>query len=125
MKSFFRHLSFLPFKQTKYHQATFVYLINAGLFLAIFKKKVHFFGIWNSLLFTIGIVMMGTFAFLIYRGYRWFTMALAGVYVIRTLVVLARIPFFTNKIIFMLLLQGLTCFMLVRAAFDIEIFRRN
>lgn len=107
----------------KYRQAAAVYLVNAIAFLVLFGQETgsHDFGIWTTLLYTMGIVMIGLFAFLIYRGHRTVALILAGVCIIRTVVSTFSLPFFTVIISSMYLFQVISCFMLLRAAFDIEI----
>ncbi|MBI5406832.1 MAG: hypothetical protein HZA18_03960 [Nitrospirae bacterium] len=62
--------------------------------------------------------MIMVFPYLIYKEYRRFTMVLAGVYLIRTIVSLMVIPFYTNIII--AVMHVLTGYMLARAAWDLK-----
>ena len=107
----------------KYHQAAFVYIANAVLYfyIAIFRMPPHSFARYVYMLFyTLGLLMVMIFPYLIYKGYRRFTMLLAGVYLVRTIVSLIAVPFYTNILIATLAMQILTFLMLSRAAWDLK-----
>ena len=107
----------------KYHQAAIVYLANAFLYFYVATSRMppHSFGRYVNLLFyTAGIFMAIVFPYLIYRGYRRFTMALAGIYLIRTIVSMIAIPFYTKIIIVTFVMHALTSYMLARAAWDLR-----
>jgi predicted ferric reductase len=108
----------------KYHQAALVYAINAIVyfFVATFRMPPHDFGIWNYLFYTLGAVFAVLFPYLIYKEYRIFTAILAVIYLIRAVVSLIAIPSYSVLMIFIFLLTAFTCFMLARAAWNIEIF---
>lgn len=108
----------------KYHQAAFVYAVNAIVyfFVATFRMPPHDFGIWNYLFYALGTLFAVLFPYLIYKEYRIFTAILAVIYLIRAAVSLIVIPFYSVIMIFIFLLHAFTCFMLARAAWDIEIF---
>ncbi|MFQ5560186.1 MAG: hypothetical protein ACE5FU_06340 [Nitrospinota bacterium] len=111
----------------KYKQAAFVYGLNSVVFIAMFggKAPFHDFGLWSVALFTVGIVLMGLFTVLIYRGYRKVVLALACVCAVRLVVTVLKIPFFTYIISFVLFLQALTCCMLTRAALENKNVKRT
>ncbi len=60
------------------------------------------------------------FPYLIYKAYRRFTMVLTGVYLIRTIVSLIAIPFYTHIIILTSVMHVLTFYMLARAAWNLK-----
>lgn len=107
----------------KYHQAAFVYILNALLYfyIAAFRMPPHSFG-WHvdTLFYTAGAIMAIVFPYLIYKGYRKFTMLLAGVYLIRTAVSLIAIPFYSNIIIMTSVMHIITFYMLARAAWNLR-----
>ncbi|MBI3600644.1 MAG: hypothetical protein HY097_08390 [Nitrospinae bacterium] len=104
----------------KYHQAALVYAVNAIVyfFVAAFRMPPHDFGIWNYLFYTLGAVFAVLFPYLIYREYRIFTAILAVIYLIRTVVSLIVIPYYSVVMILIFLLHAFTCFMLARAAWS-------
>lgn len=107
----------------KYHQAAFVYIANALLYfyIAIFRMPRHSFGRYvDPLFYTAGALMIIIFPFLIYKGYRKFTMVLAGIYLIRTIVTLTAIPFYTHILMATSVMHILTFYMLARAAWDLK-----
>ena len=107
----------------KYHQAAVVYLANALLYfyVATFRMPPHSFGKYVDMLFyTAGVLMAIVFPYLIYQGYRRFTMFLTGVYLIRTIVSLIAIPLYTGTIIVISAMHILTFYMLARAAWDLK-----
>jgi len=111
-------------RSSKYHQASFVYLLNAIVYFSIatFRMPPHDFGMWNYLFYTLGIIFMIIFPYLIYKEYRIFTAILSVIYLIRTVVTLLAIPYYSILMVFMFILHALTCFMLARAAWGIKIF---
>ncbi len=111
----------------KYRQAAIVYLINAVVyfFIAAFRMPPHDFGIWNYLFYTLGAVFAVLFPYFIYKEYRIFTAILAVIYLIRAVVSLIVIPFYSVVMVLVFLLHAFTCFMLARAAWDIEVFKRR
>lgn len=111
-------------RSSKYHQASYVYLLNAVVYFFIFTFRMppHDFGILNYLFYTLGIVFIIIFPYLIYKEYRIFTAILAIIYFIRTVVSLIAIPFYSKLMVFMFILHAFTCLMLVRAAWNIKIF---
>ena len=81
----------------------------------------HSFGRYIYMLFyTLGVVMVIIFPYLIYKGYRRFTMVLAGVYLIRTIASLVAVPFYTSMLIITFVMQILTFLMLARAAWNLK-----
>jgi len=108
---------------SKYHQAAFVYLLNALVyfFIATFRMPPHDFGIFNYLFYTLGAIFMVIFPYLIYKEYRIFTATLSIIYLARTIVTLFAIPYYSILMVFMFILHALTCFMLARAVWDIKI----
>ena len=107
----------------KYHQAAFFYIANALLYFyaAIFRMPRHSFGrVVDPLFYTAGGLMVLVFPYLIYKGYRRFTMVLAGVYLIRTIAALTAIPFYTPIIMATSVMHVVTCYMLARAAWDLK-----
>ena len=108
---------------SKYHQASFVYLLNAIVYfsMATFRMPPHDFGMWNYLFYTLGIIFMIIFPYLIYKEYRIFTAILSVIYLIRTVVTLLAIPYYSILMVFMFILHSFTCFMLARAVWDIKI----
>ena len=107
----------------KYRQAALFYIANALLYfyVAIFRMPRHSFGrVVDPLFYTAGGLMIIIFPYLIYKGYRRFTMVLAGVYFIRTIATLAAIPFYTPIIMATSVMHVLTCYMLARAAWDLK-----
>src|SRR3990167_8459697 len=107
----------------KYHQAAFVYLLNALVyfFVATFRMPPHDFGIWNYLFYTLGVIFAVIFPYLIYKEYRIFTAILSVIYLIRTVVTLLAIPYYSILMFFMFVMHAFTCLMLTRAAWDIKI----
>lgn len=108
----------------RYHQAAFAYLLNAVFyfFVATFRMPPHDFGIWGYLFYTLGAVFAIIFPYLIYKEYRVFTAILAIVYLVRSLVSLIVVPYYSILMIFTFLIHVFTCFMLARAAWNIKIF---
>lgn len=110
------------FTNKKYHQAAYVYLANAILyfFIAAFRMPPHSFGRYTDMLFYIGGGAMAIiFPIFIYKGYRKFTMFLAGIYLVRTVVSLLAIPFYSSIIIAIFFIHTLTFYMLARAAWNL------
>ena len=107
----------------KYHQAAFVYLLNALVyfFVATFRMPPHNFGIWNYLFYTLGVIFAVIFPYFIYKEYRIFTAILSVIYLIRTVVTLLAIPYYSILMVFMFIMHAFTCLMLTRAAWDIKI----
>ena|SRR3989338_5540335 len=107
---------------SKYHQASFVYLLNAIVYfsMATFRMPPHDFGMWNYLFYTLGIIFLIIFPYLIYKEYRIFTAILSVIYLIRTVVTLLAIPYYSILMVFMFILHAFTFFMLTRAAWDIK-----
>lgn len=107
----------------KYHQAAIVYFANALLYfyVATLRMPPHSFGRYVDLFFyTAGVFLAVVFPYLIYRGYRRFTIALAGIYIIRTIVSMSAIPFYSKVIIVTFVMHALTSYMLARAAWDLR-----
>lgn len=104
----------------KYHQAAVVYLINGVFFLASFQQGKHDFGVWSSSLYTVGIFLIIIFTVLIFKAYRKVTIMLVVVYAIRMIVAPFKLPFISTLIIIGVVLHTLTCFMLARAAWDVD-----
>jgi len=110
------------FTSKKYRQAAYVYLANAILYflIATFRMPPHNFGRYTNLLFyTAGVVMAILFPILIYKGYRRFTIFLAGIYLVRTVASLLAIPFYSSIIALVFFTHILVFYMLVRAAWDL------
>jgi hypothetical protein len=117
-------ISFDKGRSSKYHQASYVYLLNAVVYFSIatFRMPPHDFGILNYLFYTLGIVFIIIFPYLIYKEYRIFTAILTIIYFIRTVVSLIAIPFYSKLMVFMFILHAFTCFMLARAVWNIKVF---
>lgn len=111
-------------RSSKYHQASYVYLLNAVVyfFIATFRMPPHDFGILNYLFYTVGIIFIIIFPYLIYKEYKIFTAILSVIYLIRTVVTLLAIPYYSILMVFMFILHAFTCLMLVRAAWGVKIF---
>ncbi len=109
----------------KYHQAAIVYFGYGVLYLARVVAMGERSG-WNLhgyspiyawILLPLGLAITIGFPILIWRGVRWFTMALAIVVFIRAvyLFIQANVAFFLGPF----LVAAITAWMLARAAWDL------
>ncbi|NIS49415.1 MAG: hypothetical protein GWN61_26570 [candidate division Zixibacteria bacterium] len=131
----------MPDRIRKYHQASLTYLVYGVIYLvgAIHLVKSGFsgraMGSGNGLIyFIIGALIVVVFPLLIWKGFKWFTRILAVLVVTRMIGLVqvifenstssvplpwgAELPMLYGAIVF-LAVTAFTCFMLVRAGWDI------
>ncbi|MEK6589084.1 MAG: hypothetical protein AABZ11_00220 [Nitrospinota bacterium] len=111
----------------KYHQAAFMYLLNISVYflVLIFRMPPHDFGRSIYLFYSLVPVFAFVFPYLIYKEYFIFTAILTMVCFMKAIFLLLEIPYYSILIIFIFILNTLTCFMLARAAWNIEILKRG
>jgi hypothetical protein len=121
----------------KYHQAAIAYLVYGVLYLAgaLYLGSVGVGPGGGVVWYIVGAVVVLVFPLLIWKGFKWFTRILAGLILFRIaglIQVILRdsgegvpmpwggtLPVRSGALI-LLLIAGVTCFMLIRAGWEFQ-----